>query len=114
VFTALVAVFVSRPFCHWVCPVDTTEQVARSVRVRLLRLVGRRPAPRERRPVLLPMARPRPAQDPLRRVRNGALTAVGLLCALLVLGHLHDRFAGASQGVQENLMSDTFVSAADD
>ena len=36
------AVFVSRPFCNWVCPVDTTEQIARTVRVRALRLARSR------------------------------------------------------------------------
>ena len=113
VFTVLVAVFVSRPFCNWVCPVDTTEQIARYVRVRLLRLAGRHPAPRERRPIMLPMARvTEGATDPLRRVRNLLLTAIGLLCAMLVLGHFHAGFSGASLGAQENLMGDTFVTVA--
>jgi uncharacterized protein with FMN-binding domain len=115
VFTVLVGIFVSRPFCNWVCPVDTTEQVARYVRVRLLRLAGRHPATRERRPIMLPMARETTGtEDPLRRLRNGALTAAGLLCALLVLGHFYTGFSSASQGVQENLMSDTFVSVGQD
>ena len=35
------AVFVSRPFCNWVCPVDTTEQLARHFRVRALPWLGR-------------------------------------------------------------------------
>jgi len=111
-FSVVVAIFVSRPFCHWVCPVDTTEQVARFVRVRLLRLLGRgRDLPRARRPLLLPRAAAAAVpRDPLIRVRNGALTAAGLLCALLVLGHLHQRFSNQSRGGQLNLMSETFVS----
>jgi len=111
VLTVAVATVVSRPFCHTVCPVDTTEQLARFVRVRVRRLIGReRVQARPPRPVLLPMARTdHAAVDPLRRVRNGLLTAVGLLCALLVLGHLYSRFSGQSLGVQENLMSDTFL-----
>jgi NosR/NirI family nitrous oxide reductase transcriptional regulator len=112
VFSVVVGIFVARPFCHWVCPVDTTEQFARFVRLRALRLLGRAPdRPHARRPVLLAMvpaaARPR---DPLIRFRNGVLTAVGLLCALLVVGHLHERFSIQSRGAQLNLMGETFVS----
>ena len=62
---------------------------------------------------MLPMARvTEGAPDPLRRVRNLLLTAIGLLCAMLVLGHFHAGFSGASLGAQENLMGDTFVTVA--
>ena len=107
------AVFVSRPFCGWVCPVDTTEQLARAVRVRALRLVGigsRDPHPR--RPVLRVVAQGERSASPVfRRLRNGLLTAAGLVCVLLVLGHLHERLAGAVQRSPENLVGTTFVSA---
>jgi hypothetical protein len=113
VFTVTVAIFVTRPFCHTVCPVDTTEQLARFARVRVRRLLGREHVDvRPRRPVYLPMADTgaQAPVDPLKRFRNGLLTTVGLLCALLVLGHFYTRFSGQSRGAQENLMSDTFVS----
>jgi hypothetical protein len=62
---------------------------------------------------MLPMASvTEGAPDPLRRVRNLALSAIGLLCAMLVLGHFYAGFSGASLGAQENLMGDTFVSVA--
>jgi hypothetical protein len=106
------AVFVSRPFCSWVCPVDTTEHVARYVRARALRLLGRGSGiPRPRRPVLLRAApEPRPPVPVFRRVRNGLLTAAGVLCALLVLGHLHDRLSAQGKAAQEGLLGRTFVS----
>lgn len=113
VITVVVAIFVSRPFCHWVCPVDTTEQIARFVRVRVMRLFGRaRHAPREHRPLWLPVVQgPSPGgADPLFRFRNGVLIAAGLLCTLLVVGHLYARVSMQSQGVQDDLMSATFVS----
>jgi hypothetical protein len=107
------AVFVSRPFCGWVCPVDTTEQIARSVRVRALRLLGRDAGlPRPRRPVLLRAdPGPRPPVPVLRRLRNGLLTAAGLLCALLVLGHLRERLSGQGRESPDGLVGRTFVSA---
>jgi uncharacterized protein with FMN-binding domain len=106
------ALFVSRPFCGWVCPVDTTEQLARVVRVRALRLagVGASPPP-PRRPVFLVVAAEdgRPSVPVFRRLRNGLLTAAGLACALLVLGHLHERLGGSARPSPENLLSATFV-----
>lgn len=106
------AVFVSRPFCGWVCPVDTTEHLARYARTRALRLVGRETGlPRPRRPVLL-RASPEvpPAVPVFRRLRNRLLTAAGLLCAVLVLGHLHERLSAQGRGNQEGLLGRTFVS----
>jgi uncharacterized protein with FMN-binding domain len=105
--------FVSRPFCNWVCPVDTTEHIARTFRARALRLVGREAGlPRVRRPILVPAAsRPATPVPVFRRLRNGLLTATGLVCALLVLGHLQERFAAQAQGAQEGLLGATFVSA---
>jgi hypothetical protein len=110
VFTIGVGVFVSRPFCHWVCPVDTTEHIARAFRLRLARLLGVQPARSQpRRPIRLAVVADRPAADPLRRLRNGLITAVGLLCAVLVVAHLATRFAAQSEGEQENLMGASFV-----
>jgi polyferredoxin len=105
------AVFVSRPFCHWVCPVDTTEQVARYARVRALRLLGRESGlPRASRPILLSAdPEPRPPVPVFRRLRNGVLTAAGLVCVLLVLGHLHERLSARGRGTQEGLLGRTFV-----
>jgi hypothetical protein len=108
------AVFVSRPFCGWVCPVDAAERIARRVRVRALRLFGRKAGPpRPGRPLLLP-APPAPsaAVPVFRRLRNGLLVAAGLLCALLVLGHLHERLGAQSPGAQEGLLGRTFVSSS--
>ena len=107
------AVFVSRPFCSWVCPVDTTEQVARYVRVRGLRLLGRESGlPLRRRPILLRAdPEPRPPVPVFRRLRNGVLTTAGLFCALLVLGHLHERLSAQGRGAQEGLLGRTFVTA---
>jgi len=107
------AVFFSRPFCNWTCPVDTTEHVARYFRVRALRLVGREAGlPRVRRPILLAAApADRPPVPVFRRVRNGLLTAAGVLSALLVLGHLHERFSALGRGSQEGLLGRTYTSA---
>ena len=111
-FVLATAVFVSRPFCGWVCPVDATERVARHVRARALRLVGRGASlPRARRPILVP-AGSRPSAPVFRRLRNGLLTATGLLCALLVLGHLQERLAAQGRGAQEGLLGATFVSTS--
>ncbi len=105
------AVFVSRPFCHWVCPVDTTEQVARYVRVRGLRLLGRESgSPRARGPILLRAdPEPRPPLPVFRRLRDTGLTAAGLLCALLVLGHFFERVSERGRSGQEDLLRRTFV-----
>jgi hypothetical protein len=103
---------VSRPFCGWVCPVDTTEQLARFVRVRALRLAGVGPSPPpRRRPVLLRVTAEdgRPAAPVFRRLRNGLLTAAGLACALLVLGHLHARLGDSARPSPENLLGSTFA-----
>jgi NosR/NirI family transcriptional regulator, nitrous oxide reductase regulator len=107
------AVFVSRPFCHWVCPVDTTEQIARYVRVRALRRLGRETGlPRPRRPIPLKAAVDvRPTVPVFRRLRNGVLTATGLLCALLVLGHFHERLSAQGRGAPEGLLGRTFVTS---
>lgn len=106
------AVFVRRPFCHWACPVDTLEQALRPVRTGALRLVGRpRALPGPRRPVLVPLASAERRAPPVfRRLRNGVLTAAGLLCALLVLGHLRERFAEQGRGARDGLLGRTFVS----
>jgi NosR/NirI family nitrous oxide reductase transcriptional regulator len=110
---AMTAVVVSRPFCSWVCPVDTTEQFARYVRVRGLRLLGREAGlPRPRRPILLATAPVvLPTVPVFRRLRNVLLTAAGLLCALLVLGHLHKRLSTQGRDAQEGLLVRTFVTA---
>ena len=50
-----------------------------------------------------------PAAPVFRRLRNGLLTAAGLACALLVLGHLHERLGGSARPSPENLMGSTFV-----
>jgi uncharacterized protein with FMN-binding domain len=100
----------SRPFCHWVCPVDTTERLARAVRVRALRLLGRG-EPRARRPIRLAVVPVRPHTPVFRRLRNALLTLAGLACALLVLGHWRERLAPGSGAAEDGLMGRTFVSA---
>jgi NosR/NirI family nitrous oxide reductase transcriptional regulator len=107
------AVFFRRPFCNWVCPVDTTEHIARFVRVRALRLLsGGAGLPRARRPILLAAeAVDRPPLPVFRWLRNRLLTVAGVLCALLVLGHLHERFSAQGRGAQVGLLGRTFVSA---
>ena len=110
VLVAATAIFFARPFCHWICPVDVTEQLAGLVRVRLLRLRGRAPrAPRERRPVRLPVLPARPPRDPLLRLRDGWVTAVGLLAAVLVVAHLATRFAALGGAAEFGRMSETYV-----
>jgi hypothetical protein len=106
------ALFVRRPFCHWACPVDALEQALRPVRKGARRLVGRRPAlPRPRRPVLVPLEPDERTAPPVfRRLRSGALTAAGLLCAFLVLGHLRERFAEQGRPSPDGLLGRTFVS----
>jgi NosR/NirI family nitrous oxide reductase transcriptional regulator len=106
------ALFVSRPFCHWVCPVDTAERAARHLRLLALRRLGGPGLPRARRPLLLLVG---PALAPpvpvFRRLRNGLLTVAGLLCAFLVLGHFHERLSAQGRGAQEGLLDKTFVSS---
>ena len=72
---------------------------------------ARRGCLRPRRPVLL-RAAPEvlPAVPVFRRLRNRLLTAAGLLCALLVLGHFHERLSAQGRGNQEGLLGRTFVS----
>lgn len=112
-FSLLVAVFVSRPWCHWLCPVDPLERGLAALRRRLVRLAGRAGAPapprgHPRLPVAAPLAPPR---DPLRRARALAVTAVGLFCLALTLAHLADRFSRQSRGAQAGLLGETFVAA---
>jgi uncharacterized protein with FMN-binding domain len=103
------ALFFRRPFCHWVCPVDPTEQLARAVRVRAWRLLGRG-EPRARRPIRLTVVSERPPVPVFRRLRNALLTLAGLVCALLVLGHWHGGLAPGSGAVEDGLVGRTFVS----
>jgi len=107
------AVFVRRPFCGWLCPVDAVERSARPLRASVLRLMGRREGlTRPRRPILLAATTgSRPATPVFRRLRNGLLTVVGLACALLVLGHFHERLGARGRGTQEGLLGRTFVTS---
>lgn len=111
VFALAVAVFVSRPWCHWLCPVDPLERGLAGLRRRLLRRVGAAGAPARARVLLPVVAAPPPARDPLRRARGVAVAAVGLLCLALTVAHLHDRFSRQSRGAQSGLLGDTFVAA---
>jgi hypothetical protein len=45
-------------------------------------------------------------------LRNAVLTVAGLLCALLVLGHFHDRLGTRAAFVQENLVGRSYVSGS--
>lgn len=107
------AVFVSRPFCGWLCPVDAVEQAVRPLRAGVLRALLRRERPaRPRRPILLAVTAGPPAPVPVfRRLRRGVLTLVGLACALLVLGHLHERLGAGGRGTPEGLLGRTFVTS---
>ncbi|MCM2270453.1 MAG: 4Fe-4S binding protein [Thermoanaerobaculia bacterium] len=107
VVVALVSLRFARPFCHWLCPVDVQERLLRSLRRRRLgRLaVGRRPSP-------LPVLGDPPPRDTLRRLRDGALTAVGLVAVALTLAHLGTRFAALGGEAERGRMSETFVAAA--
>jgi NosR/NirI family nitrous oxide reductase transcriptional regulator len=107
VIVGLVAIGFARPFCHWLCPVDVQERLLRAVRRRLLGR-GRRPV---RRPILLPVVAEPRRPDALRRLRDGALTAVGLLAAGLVVAHLTTRFAAMGGAAERGRMSETFVAA---
>jgi len=103
----VVAIGFARPFCHWLCPVDVQERLLRGVRRRLLGR-GRRAA---RRRVLLPVVGAPRDRDALRRLRDGALTAAGLLAAALVVAHLATRFAAMGGAAERGRMSETFVAA---
>ncbi len=112
VLVVLVSIFWARPFCHWICPVDTTEQLARFVRVRLLWLGGKAPRPLQpRRPALLRVLPDRPQRDFVSVFFDRALTALGLLAAALVVAHLGTRFAALGGAAESGRMSDTFVAS---
>lgn len=105
-FTAVAALVARRPFCHWACPVDAAEQALRPVRRALLTRAGLRPR------VVLPLAPAAPAArglDEIERFRGRALAAVGLFCAGLLLGHLHERFSAQAAAARENLLGETFT-----
>jgi NosR/NirI family nitrous oxide reductase transcriptional regulator len=112
-FVVAASVFFRRPFCSWLCPVDAVERAARPLRSSVLRLMrGRKRLAHLRRPILLPMASASgPVVPVFRRLRNGLLTAVGLVCALLVLGHFHERLGAGGRAAQDGLMGRTFVTS---
>jgi hypothetical protein len=103
---------VRRPYCHWVCPIDTVEQALRPLR---RRLVGPAAA-RGRRLLPLPLAADTPSGpsvDALERFRWRLVTAIGLFVVLLTVGHLGERVAAQTARAQENLMGQTFVTLAE-
>lgn len=106
VVVLVVAGFFARPFCHWVCPVDAIERVLRPVRRRVLR-GGRAATPRSLR-----LAQPaaQPARPVFHRVRAGALTVAGLLCAGLLLVHLALTLTAGGAAGESGIVGDTFVS----
>jgi len=61
--------------------------------------------------VLLPVVGAPRDRDALRRLRDGALTAAGLLAAALVVAHLATRFAAMGGAAERGRMSETFVAA---
>jgi len=106
-FVGLVALFVRRPFCHWLCPVDAMEQGLRPIRRALLR---RRPATGRPIPLSVVADGPRrPGLVDIERARGRFTAAIGLLCVLLILGHLRERFDVQARGAPENLMGETFL-----
>lgn len=112
-FTGVSALFVLRPFCHWLCPVDVLERALARLRRVGLRALGRvQPsrAPATVRLRVLPVRRS--PRDPLRVGRDRLLTAVGLFCAGLVVAHLASSYDQLSAGNQLGLLSETFVAAA--
>lgn len=106
VCVGLAALVVSRPFCHWLCPVDVLERTLAAFRRQMLPRRGRAPGP-----ALLPVVTARSSVSPLRRLRDRALTGLGILCVALVVLHLVTSFSTLSAGNQFGLMSETFVSA---
>lgn len=85
----LASVFVRRPFCHWACPTDVVERDLRPVRRGVLRrALWSRPAGRATWP--RPLVSEAQGGLTLRRLRNWALHAVGIVCVLLLLGHLYN------------------------
>ncbi|MCB1008083.1 MAG: FMN-binding protein [Acidobacteria bacterium] len=119
VFVGASALFVARPFCHWLCPVDGLERGLRFLRARGLHALGRgrRTAPAPRSGSLLPVVASRPVRvprDPLRVLRDRVFVGVGLLCAALVVAHLASAFGAMSRGSQSGLMSESFAVAPND
>jgi hypothetical protein len=112
-FVLATAIFVRRPFCGWLCPVDAVERAARPLRASVLRLVRRREGTSHpRRPILLAVTTaPRPPAPVFRRLRHGILTLVGLVCVLLVLGHFHERLGAPGRDTQDGLLGRTFVTS---
>lgn len=113
VFVGVAALFVLRPFCHWLCPVDLLERALRAARRAGLRALGKfpKPEPPHGSPRLPVVAR-RQVRDPLRVLRDRVLIGVGLFCALLVVVHLATTFGSMSEGSQAGLMSETLVVAS--
>lgn len=106
VFVGLAALVVSRPFCHWLCPVDVLERTLGGLRRRLF---GTRR--KGLRTTLLPVVPVELPAGPLRRLRDRVLTAVGVFCLALVIVHLVSAFRAVSAGNQFGLMSETYVAA---
>lgn len=112
VFVGVTALFVARPFCHWLCPVDLLERGLWSLRAAGLRRLAREAPPtRVSGSGRLPVLAPRPVRDPLRVLRDRALTVVGVLCLGLAVAHLADAFGTMAQGSQVGRMSESFVLA---
>jgi NosR/NirI family nitrous oxide reductase transcriptional regulator len=100
------SVFYTRPFCHWVCPVDAVERILRPLR---RRLVGA--APRTaRRPLRRADSAPHAVGPVFRRLRRGLLVTVGVLCAALVIAHLARFVPGRDVPGERGLVGETFVS----
>jgi hypothetical protein len=55
---------------------------------------------------------PRPPVPVFRRLRNDLLAAAGLVGALLVLGHLHERLGTGGRGTPDDLLGRTFVTSS--
>lgn len=109
----LTAIFVSRPFCHWLCPVDPLERSLRWLRRRMLALAGAAPplARRERRPLLRVLPGRPQTRDPLRVARDRLLIFLGLLCVAFAAAHLASAFRALSDGNQFGLLGETLVVA---
>jgi NosR/NirI family nitrous oxide reductase transcriptional regulator len=104
----LVAAFYSRPFCHWVCPVDAGERVLRPIR----RSLARRGRPAALAPRTLRVLHPSapPSASVFGRLREGLLVTAGLLCAALVVAHLAASVPDGGGGDESGLVGATFVS----
>jgi len=113
VFTGVSALFVTRPFCHWLCPVDVLERALARLRLAGLRAIGRaHPSPPTEPARLQVLPVRRSSRDPLRVGRDRLFIAVGLFCAGLAAAHLASSFDQLSAGNQLGLLSETFVAAA--